>query len=254
MNPGIYTDLSNADYHAEAAWVSSTALRGHLPDWFRPFSGSASADFGSAFHQRFTGEDVPVVAVDAATWQGKAAQEQQAEIIAAGGLPILERDIPHLDGMEAAVRAHKEAARLLVDESGGWEVSAFSDPEGVPCRARFDRLLDTGEIVDVKTSKEPPGPHNITKAIANYGYDVQQIHYELVAAAAGIEVTGFTFVFVCNTPPYYVTVVELDEDYRRRGTVLRDLGVQRYLHPTMVESYPGESGRITVSPPGWARL
>lgn len=254
MEPGIFTDLSNMAYHAETDWVGSSQLRNHLPEHFKPFTGSASADFGSVFHQRFTGEDVPVVAVDAATWTGKAAQEQQAAILASGGLPILTRDIETLDGMERAVRAHSEASALLVDAAGGWEVSAFAEVEGVPSKARFDRLLDTGEVVDVKTTKEGPGSQSISKAVANYGYDLQQDHYEAVAAAAGIEVTGFTFVFVQNTPPYHVTVVELDEDYRRRGAALRDLALQRYLHPTMVPAYPGESGRITVSPPAWARV
>jgi hypothetical protein len=254
VNPGVYTDLSHADYLATEGWVSSSQLKTHLPEWFKPFNGSPSADTGSILHARFTGDDTPVTVVDAATWTGKAAKETREAVTASGGYSILAGDLTAVDGMFEALNRHYEARRLLVEASGGWEVSVFSEVDGTPSKARFDRLLDSGEVVDVKTTKEGPGPTSISKAVANYGYDLQQDHYEQVAAAAGIELTGFTFVFCQNTPPYHVTVVELDEDYRRRGAALRDLALQRYLHPSMVDAYPGQTGRITVSPPGWARI
>jgi hypothetical protein len=254
MKPGIYPDLPFVDYLAETDWVSSSMLKAHLPEHFKPFNGSSSADFGSAFHARFTGDDTPIVAVDALTWQGKAAKEEQAAITASGGVPILVRDIETLDGMEAAVRAHSVAADLLVKQTGGWEVSVFAEVDGVPSKARFDRLLDSGVGVDVKMTKNQPGPHWLSKAVLEFGYEIQEGHYRAVAESAGIGLESFKFVFCQNVHPYHVTVVELDDAFRERAAVLRDLALSRHLHPQMVDAYPGQSQTLTLTLPKWAQI
>lgn len=254
MTPGIYTDLSDRDYFTETDWCSYSQLKRHLPEWFKPFTGSPAADLGSVLHERLNGGSTPVQTVDAATWQGKAAKEAREAISASGGYAILTGDIPLLDGMEQAVRAHGEARRLLVESPGAWEVSVFAEVEGVPSKARFDRLLDSGVAVDVKTTSKGPGTYNLTRAVVDYGYDLQAQHYTRVAAAAGIELDAFLFVFIESAPPHHVTVVELDEAFLARGEALRDLALQRWLHPDFVESYPGESGRLTLAMPRWAAL
>lgn len=254
MNPGIYPNLSESDYFGATDWVSSSQLKRFLPEWYRQFTGSPSADFGSVFHERFSGVGTPVEVVDAATWGGKAAQQQRETITASGGYAILPGDIPLLDGMEAAVTAHSEAYRLLVEASGVWEVSVFGEVDDVPCKARFDRLLDDGTAVDVKTTKQGPGSYALTRAVLDYGYEIQQTHYEAVAEAADIKLSAFKFVFVQNTPPHHVTVVELDEAFLERGKALRELALQRLLHPTMVEAYTGQTGTLELSLPRWARI
>lgn len=254
MEPGIYTDLSHPDYLATEGWVSSSQLKRHLPEFYRPFNGSPSADIGSVLHSRFTGDDTPLTIVDAATWTGKAAKETRETVVASGGYAILSGDLPAIDGMEAALRGHSEARRLLVDEPGGWEVSVFSEVDGVPSKARFDRLLDSGVAVDVKTTKAGPGEYALTRAVLDYGYEIQRAHYEAVAAGAGIELERFVFVFVQNVPPHHVTVVELDEAFMARGQALRDLALNRYLHPDFTDPYPGASGSLVLELPRWAEL
>lgn len=254
MNPGIYPDLPHTEYLSTEGWVSSSQLKRHLPEWYKPFTGSPSADLGSILHARFTGDETPVTVVEAATWTGVAAKETRAQVTAAGGYSILTGDLTAVDGMEKALRAHSEAASLLVDASGGWEVSVFADVEGVPSKARFDRLLDSGIGVDLKTTKAGPGEYALTRAVLDYGYDLQWRHYEAVAAAAGIQLEAFYFVFVQNVPPHHVTVVELDEAFAARGEALRDLALSRYLHPQMTDPYPGATGRLNLSLPRWAQL
>lgn len=255
VNPGIYTDLSHPDYLATDGWVSSSQLKRHLPEFYKPFNGSPSADLGSILHARFTGDDTPVTVVDAATWTGKAAKDTRETVTAAGGYSILSGDLVAVDGMEKALRGHSEAASLLVDETGGWEVSVFAEVDGVPSKARFDRLLDSGVAVDVKTTRSGPGEYELTKAVISLGYDLQRSHYEAVALAAGIgQLEAFYFVFVQNVPPHHVTVVELDEAFFDRGEALRSLALSRYLHPQMVDPYPGASGRLNLSLPRWAEL
>lgn len=253
-NPGIYTDLSHADYLATEGWVSSSQLKRHLPEHYRQFNGSPSADIGSVLHSRFTGDNTTVTVVDAATWTGKAAKETRETVVASGGYAILAGDQPAIDGMEAALRAHSVASELLVGCAGGWEVSVFADVDGVPSKCRFDRLLDDGTAVDVKTTKAGPGPYVLTRAVLDYGYDLQEAHYRAVAEAAGIELERFVFVFVQNCEPYHVTVIDLEEGFLDRGRGLRDLALQRYLHPTMVDAYPGQSEPVTLTLPRWAEL
>lgn len=254
MNPGIVTDLSHPAYLAELGWVSSSELKRHLPEYFKPFNGSPSADLGSILHARFTGDDTPITVVDAATWTGKAAKETRETVTASGGYSILTGDLVAVDGMEQALRAHPDASELLVTASGGWEVSVFAHVDGVPSKCRFDRLLDSGIAVDVKTTRSGPGSYALTRSVIDYGYDLQWQHYESVAAAAGTPLTAFYFVFVQNVPPFHVTVVELDEKFMERGQTLRDLALNRFLHPEFVPAYPGATGTLTLQLPRWAEL
>lgn len=254
MTPRIVEGMSHEAYLAEDGYLSSSRLKSFLPEFYKPFNGSSFADFGSVFHQRFAGEDVTVFQVLAATWQGKAAQKERETILAAGGLPILVGDVPLLDGMEAAVRAHSVASGLLVDAPGSWELSVFTEIDGVPCKARFDRLLEDGKIVDVKTTKVGARPYDIARSVLEFGYDVQEWWYRAVAAAAGIDVTGYRLVFVPKDPPHLVNVVELEPAFMDRAEVLVDLGLNRYLHPQMVDAYPGENATLTLSLPRWAEL
>lgn len=253
MTPGIHADLSFEDYLSETDWVSSSQLKRFLPEHFKPFNGSTAADLGSILHQRFTGENEPVRVVDAATWQGQKAKDEYAAAQAAGEYAILERDLSVVDGMEKALGNHREASRLLVDLPGTFETSVFAEVDGVPSKCRFDRLL-TGCGVDIKTTKSGPGNYALTRTVLDYGYDLSAAHYLGTAAAAGIELDAFTFVFVSKEPPHHVTVATLDEQFLERGRALRDLALQRFLHPSMVDAYPGESEPIELSLPGWAKI
>lgn len=251
---GIVTDLSHADYLAVEAFVSSSQLKRHLPEYFKPFNGSPSADIGSVLHARFTGDDTPLTVVDAATWTGKAAKETRETVVASGGYAILAGDLSAVDGMEKALRGHSVASELLVDAAGGWEVSVFADVDGVPSKCRFDRLLDNGVAVDVKTTKAGPGSYQLTRAVLDYGYEIQEAHYREVAQAAGIELERFVFIFAQNCEPFHVTVVDLDASFLERGQALRDLALQRLLHPDFTDSYPGEREPVVLTLPRWAQL
>lgn len=42
MEPGVYQDLSHADYLSQDEWVSSSMLKKFLPEHFKPFNGSTN--------------------------------------------------------------------------------------------------------------------------------------------------------------------------------------------------------------------
>lgn len=256
MDAGIYDDLSNADYFRETDWVSSSKLKAYLPEYYKPSTGPSDAlDFGSAFHSRVLGgPSEPIAVVTASTWQGRAAQEQRRIAHEDGKIPVLTKDLERLDAMELAVQNHPEAAELLYTPQGTSEVSVFTEVDGIPCKARFDRLNDSCVAVDLKTTAAKPGPTSLARAVLDYGYEIQADHYMRVAAAAGLDVDTFIFVWVAKDDPWYVSVVELDEGFYDRAAHLRDLALERMQHPEMVEAYPGAESRLVAQLPRWARL
>lgn len=255
MKPGVYEDLSGEAYAQEKDWVSAGRLKKLLPEHYRATTPTdrTNLDFGIAFHTTILGAGEPVVPVVASSWRGKEAQTERESVYLSGGVPILAGELSRLDAMRDAVEAHTDAYRLLYKETGAPEVSVFAEVDGVPSKARFDRLID-GVGIDLKTTTSKPGHHSLMRAVIDWGYELQAAHYLSVARAAGIELESFILVVVCKEPPHYVTVAEMDEGFLERGRALRDLALQRWLHPSMVESYPGENGLMTLELPRWARL
>lgn len=255
MKPGIYDDLSGEAYHEARDWVSTGLLKSRLPEHYKKSSTVSrdALDFGIAFHTTILGVGEPVVPVVASSWRGKDAQADRDTVYASGGIPLLASEIPRLDAMRDAVEAHSEARNLLFEQTGSPEVSVFAEVDGVPSKCRFDRLLD-GVGIDLKTTTAKPGTHSLTRAVIDYGYDLQAVHYLEVARAAGVELDRFVFVFVGKDPPHHVTVADLDQGFLERGQALRDLALQRWLHPTMVDAYPGQSESLKLVAPRWAEL
>lgn len=256
MTPGIYTDLSNLAYHAETDWVSSSQLKRLLPEQYGPEPTSRKALwFGSAFHSTVLGgPSEPILLGGFPTWESKAAKEYAAEAEAHGQIPVLMRDMDTINAMADAVKSHSKASALIYGTDGQSEVSVFAEVDSVPMKARFDRLLSDGTAVDVKTTSEKPNPGDLARAVVRWGYELSASHYLEVAAAAGIDVHTFALVFVGKESPHHVTVAYLDEAFLERGQALRDLALQRLVHPSMTDSYPGESEPLTLNLPKWAVL
>lgn len=255
MEPGVYDDLPWEEYHQARDWVSTGLLKSRLPEHYKKSATTSrdALDFGIAFHTTILGVGEPVVPVVASSWATNQAKEDRDTVYASGGIPLLSKELPRLDAMRDAVEAHSEAYSLLFERTGSAEVSVFAEVEGVPSKCRFDRLLD-GVGVDVKTTTAKPDPHELTRAVISYGYDLQAVHYLAVAKAAGIELDSFAFVMVGKDEPHHVTVCYLDDAFMARGAVLRDLALQRFLHPQMVDAYPGQTQPLTLSLPRWANL
>lgn len=253
MSPGVYPDMSSAEYSTASDWVSASRLKRHLPEYFKTAAPAdrSGLDLGIALHTTVLGAGDPIQPVTASSWAGKEAKERRRASYEAGAIPVLEKELPRIEAMAQAVADHPEASSLL---SGGLpEVSVFADVDGVQCKARFDYLTDVVGI-DLKTTADKPGEQSLARMVLNWGYEIQADHYMRVASAAGLELETFLFVVVCKEPPHHVSVVELDQSFYERATVLRELALERMNHPEMVEPYEGASRVLTVSLPRWARL
>lgn len=245
IEPGIYTDLSNADYHGEPDYLSSSYLKSLLPEYYAPPPEDDNAlDVGTVFHARALGTDEEIVVCNFPTWQSKAAAEARAEAKNRGAVPILLRDSERVDGMVESLRNDPDASALMAQRGAQPEVSCFTtDADGARIKARFDLLAPVA--VDLKSTSSDLTERDLSKAVETYGYALSVAHYLDVAAALDLEVSDLLLVFVHKRPPHPVMVAPLDATFLDRGRRLLALAKHRAANPT-------EPRRLTLFPPAWA--
>ncbi|MGB0942958.1 MAG: PD-(D/E)XK nuclease-like domain-containing protein [Marinomonas sp.] len=120
-----------------------------------------------------------------------------------------------IDGMKSALYGNDDARKYL-DADGFCEVSGFSkDKEtGILCKHRFDKLAFVDGMafgIDVKKTQDV-SDRALSSAIAKYSYHVQAAFYsDQYEVITGNKLDGFVFLFVEESFPHEVRVVELDD-------------------------------------------
>lgn len=260
----LVTGMTDADYRA-AAGVSQTGLKLILDSparyqWeIKNPRPRKHFDFGHVVHSLILGRGLDAHIVDAASWVGKAAQQEADEARAAGKVPILAKDYQRAIDAAAAVRDHPLAGPML-EHPGESEVAMFwTDQEtGVACKALVDRLTVTADethwLFDPKHTSRSAQPRAFARDAATYGYHVQAAFYLDGYHAITGEQCRFVNVVVEGDAPHLVSVVELD-------TEAIDVGRARYrdaldIYARCVETgvWPGytETFAETISLPRWA--
>jgi hypothetical protein len=143
--------------------------------------------------------------------------------------------------------------QLLSD--GQPEVSAYAldEPTGVTRRGRFD-WLGRSILTDYKTAASSQ-PSVFAKAAASNGYHMQAAWYLDLARDLGHPAQAFAFIVQEKTPPYIVTVVELDARAVDRGRELNRRALERFRDCTASGIWPpyvADDTFTTVSLPPWA--
>lgn len=272
---GLYDDMPEGDYHRDPVPGGSLSASGakkllppSCPAMFAyerqfPVVPSKAMNLGSAAHKLVLGRGAELVLVDADNYQTKAARETRDDALAVGKVPLLEAEYGEVRAMAAALRDHPVASALFDPERGGRaEVSLFwEDPAtGITRRGRLDWLPPTGTgriiIGDYKTAISA-NPDSIVKAVANFGYHQQHPWYVdgVRAIFPGAEVR-FVFVFQEKTPPYLVSVVELDHEAVLVGDDLNRQAIDKYVACTETGVWPGyvpDTQVLKISLPAWAR-
>ena len=267
--PGVYDGMPEAEYHADPVPGGSLSASGAkllLPpscparvrsDQLFPPPPKDTFEFGTAAHRLVLGAGPEIVIVDAPDWRTRAAKEARDAARFEGHVPLLPADAFIVESMAVAIRAHPLAGALLDPERGKAEQSLFwqDDETGVWRRARLDFLRDR-IIVDYKTC-DRADRESIRKAVANYGYHIQDAQYRDGVRALGIDDDpAFLFVFQEKTPPYLVNVVQLDDDAVAAGRERMRLACEIFRDCTESGCWPGYSD-ITRDPdvislPPWA--
>lgn len=263
----LVSDMPEAEYHAHPALSSSGAKKLLPPScpaiyhWERDHGQAPRQefDFGHAAHAVVLGVGAPVAVADFSDYRTKAAQAWRDEVRAAGRVPLLVGEAMQVTDMATALREHPIASALLDGSRGSAEQSIFwgDARHGIARRARLDWLPDSdgGRLIlaDFKTTISAE-PGAIRKAVANYGYHCQASWYIDAVRALGVaEDVAFVFIFQAKTPPYLVTVAELDAQALRVGAALNDRAMSVFADCTANDTWPGYSDDVElVSLPPWA--
>lgn len=232
IEPGIYPDIPDTEYHAAKDILSSSGARRLITSTPRKFYEEMTTErpynpafeIGHAAHTLMLTVGDPFEVVDADSWRTKDAKEVRDAALQAGKTPLLAKEYAQVRAMADAILDHPVTGELFTRNDTVMEQSLYWTDEqtGVACRARPDLAVnDWSLIVDYKTTVSAD-PREFAKSIAKYGYHQQQAWYcEAVETLTGIRPE---FVFVCQekTPPYEVSLIQLDADAVRIGGRLNE--------------------------------
>lgn len=155
-----------------------------------------------------------------------------------------------------ALRALPEVRALL--GQGRSEVSSFwHDSEtGVLCKCRLDWEFETAGgviVLDLKTCQDA-SPDGFAKAVARYGYHLQDAHYtDGYANASGKPVLGFVFAAVEADWPHAAAAYMLSDADRDNARAENRRLTQLYADCLGRGQWPGYASEIqTLTLPSWA--
>jgi hypothetical protein len=242
FGPGVYGGVSNARYHADPALGSTTlkTLATKTPAHYQhdkthpKFSDAFT--LGTAAHSLILEDDTSgIEIVFADNWLTKAAKEAKSAALAAGKQPLLAKEMTQVQAMQYAVMNHPQARDLFTGHLA--EQSVFWDEDGLMLKCRPD-AWKPGVLVDLKTTINAD-PREFGKTAHNFGYHQSAAHYiDGVKEATGEELP-FTFVLIEKTPPYLVSVVELDWEAIDLGRALNERAKRIYRDCTATNHWPG---------------
>lgn len=202
-----------------------------------------------------------IILVDAPDFRTKAAQEQKAEILAAGNIPV---PLPKFEALyPAATRIREELDRFgialgdEVEERLEWDESTRSGLP-VPCSGVLDHRSGT-MIDDLKTGSGPVSIHEAERRVATSYTLLQDAAYRS-AVAQKLEIdkerVGFRIIFIQTQEPFAITPVELSGEFRELSTLRWQRAIDAWhaclSRGTDRKYWPGPVDRVTtIHPPGW---
>ncbi|KLY37156.1 hypothetical protein SK92_00290 [Klebsiella oxytoca] len=267
MNPGIYFDISNEDYHAgdgvSKSQLDMVAKNPALLKWVKAApedeEKKSALDMGTALHclllepEEFDKRFIKEPKVDLRTTRGKATLDAFKDSIKGSNMtPIPDEDWRKLGLMHKSAMAHP-AARWMLEAPGYCEASMYwnDDETGELCRIRPDKWLNEHNvIVDVKKVADM---ERFARHIEEFRYHVQNAMYCEGAQKVTGEVHGFFFLAVSESIDcgrYPVRVFELDAPDVDTGMVLFRRDLNTYHQCRLSDEWGGVE---IIKRPEWAR-
>ena len=243
MSAQIIESLSDVAYHSSPALSASGAkLILKSPAHYRwamdhPPAPTATFNLGHAVHSLILGGR-PVTMVQSDDYKTKAAREERDHALTMGAIPLTRTEHAQVAAMAEAVLNHPLAAALFSD--GTPELSIYTtDPEtGVELRTRPDWIGNV--IVDLKTTVNA-NPADFDRIAWTYHYEQQAAWYLDEVARAGImpDEDRLLFVNVEKSPPYLVSVTELDAEALRIGRTRNREAIDTFARCVATGEWPG---------------
>ena len=259
---GIHAGVDEAEYHASEGLSVSGAKR--ILDsparyrWERDNPPQKSVfDFGHAAHKKVLGVGLEIVAcpTDLLAKNGAASTAAAKEWIAAaraeGKVVLKAEEIATIDAMAAAIEDNPDAVALLTEGEPETSFSWTDEATGVLLRGRADWITTYGGVpvvVDYKTTTDA-NPESFRWEAGRLNYHMQDAWYREGLTHLTGEPHAFVFIVQEKTAPYFVSVVELDDDARDIGAQRNGVARRIYQHCLATDTWPAYPGIHRVSIP-----
>lgn len=271
MQPGLYKDLSNDDYHAHEGSVSRSGLLefmrspynywAHYINPGRPGKEmTAALKFGRALHEyvlepvefakHFAVKPTKVLLKNV----GREVYDEYKAIceeLENSNLIVLDdEDFYNLRNMYDALLANDEARELI--QGAAYEQSYFwNDPEsGLLLKARPD-ILHRNIIVDLKSCADA-SPQAFQRDIYTYGYYIQApMMQDAIKAIENRYIETFINVCVEKTYPWNVGIYIIDQEAIDLGRVKYKQASVELSRCIAYNEWPGYE-IATIGLPRWA--
>jgi hypothetical protein len=237
--PGIYRDVSEADYRADpcpkpsltqstcktliaSAPAKAFAENARLNPNCAGEDDEKAFDLGNVAHRLVLGRGKDFEVMDYSDWRTKIAKEARAEVIKAGRVPILEdqfgRALLMNDHLRAQLDRHEDRNAFT---NGAAEVMIAWEEGGFWYRSLIDWLHDDLRTVDdYKSSGMSMAPHMLGIRAESAGWHVQAAFIERgldILDPAGAGRRKFRFIGQETDEPYLMSVMHMDEYWLTMG-------------------------------------
>ena len=264
ITTGVYTDVSNEDYHAikeiggkpavsssyAKAWHKQTPAHANAD---RPFRSSTVFDIGTATHGWALEGVVPVKRP--ATRRGNEWKTAQAEAEFSNTVALTESDHFRVERMVEELHNNDQIARFLNHPKKVVEASIFAEYGGIVMKCRPDLYVEKlGIVVDLKTTVSAE-PYTFERQMYSLGYDIQAAWYLKCMQLLEIPVTRFIFANVEKEEPYATSMVEVGPELMALANETVERVIKEIVEAKETNTYAtGWPDLHVASPPAWLTL
>lgn len=264
MQPGIYFDLSNEDYHASAGISKSgLSLFAKCPEQYnwKYILGNKDEEkshfsTGRAFHTATTEPDkfdnefvvAPDLNKNSNAYKTWAADNSDRQI-----LNVKDYDV--VMGMASKIRQHPIAKNLLQDGFAEASIYAIDEMTGEMVKVRPDWVSGGDIIVDLKSTTDASAG-KFFRDMFSYSYHVQAGMYpEVCNWVRPGSITDFVFIVVEKTAPYSIGIYRASHEDRLIGIDNFRRNLDRFAEYKRKNYWPTYNGGLIVDTalPAWAK-
>lgn len=269
--PGIFTDVSSADYFGDPcpapsltqsvakilldksplhAWYAHPRLN---PDYRH--DDDRKFDVGNIAHKLMIGRGKEIIVLEFDDWRTKSAKEARDMAASAGKLAVLGKHFAKADRMVKAAREQLDNMNLshFFQKGDGEVVIAWREGD-LWLRQMVDWLTpDPQQFVDYKTTDMSAAPHGLSRMMVNAGWPIQAAMAKRGLDAVNGETKRLYFFVVQEAePPYSLTVARVSDDAMTMGAKQLDHAVNQWSRCMEANRFPGYPLDIcTPEYPGW---
>lgn len=268
--PGIYRDMSSADYFADCCpdpsftqslakiLIAQTPLHARQehpvlaqkiddPDDEEAEKYDKAKAIGNAAHAYMLSRGKSISVLDFPNLKTKAAQEAKKAAIEAGAEPILRKHNGKATMMVIAAHSQLQSIdgceRAFQPKQGSGEVVIACQENGIWLRQMLDwPTNDLREIWDYKTTGMSASPYTAGKQADDAGWPIQAAMSERILNTIDPDGAGrrhYRFVYQENYAPFALTVSEIDEAALTIGRKKLDYAIERWRECMTTGKWPG---------------